>query len=207
MPSFFLASAHACSAGLAGLQWALLGWAGAAAPAAQATAPVPVMYRCGQVYTNVPSPTGVCERLRLPAAAAVIEGTRTHEGQAAPAPAPAPASMSAPAPAATLAPKLPATTSAPDAPPPPQASSAPSQRERDAQARSLVAAELARLRQQHAQWQQALAQASPDAAAGEVADPARFAQRQARVQAALARLERDMAGAERELARRSVGTP
>lgn len=206
MPSFFLASAHACSAGLAGLQWALLGWAGAAAPAAQATAPVPVMYRCGQVYTNVPSPTGLCERLRLPAAAAVIEGTRTHPEQSVQA---APASMSAPAatPAATLAPKLPATTPVPDAPPPPQANAAPSQRERDAQARSLVAAELARLRQQHAQWQQALAQASPDAAAGEVADPARFAQRQARVQAALARLERDMAGAERELARRSVGTP
>jgi len=147
------------------------------------------VYRCGQEYTNAPQDKARCVRVSTQAAV-VIEGTRpagqvarTHAG---------------------LAPAA-GTTAVPDdrtktEPMRPE----PAQRERDAQARAIVAAELDKARQQQAQLLTEYNQGEPVKWASESRNHQKYLDRVAALKAAIDRNERDIDSLQRELARRPV---
>jgi uncharacterized protein Yka (UPF0111/DUF47 family) len=91
-----------------------------------------------------------------------------------------------------------------------QASAAPTtatavdapQRQRDLQARTIVAAELEKTRQRHAELVQEYKQGAPAKTATEEANPHKYQERVAQLKAAIERHERDIDSLQRELARR-----
>ena len=140
------------------------------------------IYRCGQEYTNTPKDASRCER--LPAqAVTVIPGTR-------PARTDPPVAQQAPAAAALAA--VPASAPAVDAP----------QRQRDLQARTIVANELDKTRQRLAELVREYQQGAPLKTAAEEAKPLQYQERVAQLKAAIERHERDIDSLQRELARR-----
>ena len=133
------------------------------------------IYRCGQEYTNAPKEPSRCERLS-PQSVTVIPGPR-----------PARVDASASAVVSTVAPALNA-----DAP----------QRQRDQQARTIVATELERTRLRHAELVQEYRQGAPAKTEADAASPQKYQERVAQLKAAIERHERDMDSLQRELARR-----
>lgn len=131
------------------------------------------VYRCGQEYTNAPRDVSRCEPLATQTVT-VIPGLKPVRPDAA----------------AQTSPTAPATTS--DAP----------QRQRDLQARTIVAAELDRTRQRHAELVQEYRQGAPVKTAAEEASPQKYQERVASLKSAIERHERDMDSLQRELARK-----
>ena len=131
------------------------------------------IYRCGQEYTNAPKDLGRCERLSSQSVT-VIPGLKPARADgAAIVPPPAPAMAS-------------------DAP----------QKQRDLQARTIVAAELERTRQRHAELVQEYRQGAPAKTAAEESSPQKYQERVASLKSAIERHERDMDSLQRELARK-----
>ena len=147
------------------------------------------VYRCGQEYTNAPKDASRCERLS-PQSVTVIPGLK-------------PARLEAPAPSAQ--PVAPGTGSSAVAAPAPSGApwgmDAP-QRQRDQQARTIVATELERTRQRHAELVQEYRQGAPAKTEADAASPQKYQERVAQLKAAIERHERDMDSLQRELARR-----
>lgn len=133
------------------------------------------IYRCGQEYTNAPKDPSRCERLS-PQSVTVIPGPR-------------PARVNAPG---AVEPAAAASALNPDAP----------QRQRDQQARTIVATELERTRQRHAELVQEYQQGAPTKTEAEASSPQKYQARVAGLKAAIERHERDMDSLQRELARR-----
>lgn len=147
-----------------------------------------VVYRCGLQYTNAPLDPTRCERLPTQAIT-VVPGTR-------------PAGVGS----------VPGRPVAGDAVPSggertktePLSSGTPLQSERDAQARTIVAQELDKARQQLAQLQQEYNQGEPVKWAAEARNHQKYLDRVAALKAAMERTERDIDSLQRELARRPV---
>jgi hypothetical protein len=139
------------------------------------------IYRCGQEYTNAPKDASRCERLS-PQSVTVIPGLK-------PSRVDSPGAPQAPAVQASAAPT---TATAVDAP----------QRQRDLQARTMVAAELDKTRLRHADLVQEYKQGAPAKTAAEEANPHKYQERVAQLKAAIERHERDIDSLQRELARR-----
>jgi len=137
------------------------------------------VYRCGQEYTNAPKDPSRCERLS-PQSVTVIPGLK-----------PTRVVMPAQAVVSTSAAGLPASPGA-DAP----------QKLRDQQARTIVAVELERTRQRHAELVQEYRQGAPLKTASEESSPQKYQERVANLKAAIERHERDMDSLQRELARK-----
>ena len=141
------------------------------------------IYRCGQEYTNAPKEVSRCERLS-PQSVTVIPGLKPVRVEA---PVVGPVTASAPSVAPSSAP-----ASSADAP----------QKLRDQQARTIVAAELDRTRQRHAELLQEYRQGAPLKSATEEASPHKYQERVVQLKAAIERHERDIDSLQRELARR-----
>ena len=139
------------------------------------------VYRCGQEYTNAPRDKSRCQLLQAQAVT-VIEGTRPSMGSTG----------SAPAEERTKTELTKAEASTP--------------RDRDVQARTIVAAELEKTQQQHAQMLQEYKQGTTVLWSSESREQAKHQERMAVLKAAIERAERDMDSLRRELARRPAPT-
>lgn len=153
-----------------------------------------VMYRCGQAYTNAPHNASLCERLATQAIT-VVPGMRPSGAL----------SVRRPAPAETVDAGLQRTKTEPAYP------VSPPQTERDVQARTIVAQELDKARQQLVQLQQEYNQGEPVKWAAEARNHQKYLDRVAALKASIERTERDIDSLQRELARRpelaKTGTP
>ena len=147
------------------------------------------VYRCGQEYTNAPKEASRCERLS-PQSVTVIPGLKPARMDAT-APSAQPVVLGVGTPAA-VAPAPSGATWHVDAP----------QRQRDQQARTIVATELERTRQRHAELVQEYRQGAPAKTEADAASPQKYQARVAQLKAAIERHERDMDSLQRELARR-----
>jgi hypothetical protein len=154
-----------------------------------------VIYRCGQEYTNTPRNAVQCERLSSQAIT-VVPGTRPS-GAVLAAPRPAPLDKAEPSGERTKV-------------EPSRQTTAP-QTERDAQARTIVAQELDKARQQLGQLLEEYNQGEPVKWASEARNHQKYLDRVAALKASIERTERDIDSLQRELARRPVlaktGTP
>lgn len=139
------------------------------------------VYRCGQEYTNAPRDKSRCQLLQAQAVT-VIEGTRPSLG----------GTGSAPAEDRTKTEPAKAESS--------------TQKDRDAQARTIVATELEKTQQQHAQMLQEYKQGATVLWSSESREQAKHKDRMAVLKAAIERAERDMESLQRELARRPAPT-
>lgn len=160
-----------------GLRLAALSWALAAAAAGAQTA----IYRCGNEYTNNPTPQQQRE-------CKLIEG-----GGVSVVPAPKPR-------AAAAAPR-----SAPDATSQPRVPDA-QQKARDNDARAILEAELRKAEAKLAELQREYNNGQPEKRTDELRNLGRYQQRVAELQADVARAEADVAGLRRELQRLGTGT-
>lgn len=140
------------------------------------------VYRCGQEYTNAPRDKSRCQLLQAQAVT-VIEGTRPSMG----------GSGSAPAEERTKT-ELFKTE--------PSKTETSTQKDRDAQARTIVASELEKTQQQHAQMLREYKQGATVQGASESREQVKHQERMAILKAAIDRAERDMESLQRELARR-----
>lgn len=147
------------------------------------------IYRCGQEYTNTPQGKGACVRLASPGAVTVIEGTQVNGSTG---------------PRRTLVIEGPAVVPVPRPKVEPQRADAPLQRERDTQARTIVAQELEKARQQQAQLMQSYRQAASEKA--DAHGQAQPSERLNTLKAALERNQRDIDSLQRELARRPMAS-
>lgn len=145
------------------------------------------IYRCGQEYTNAPQDKNRCVRVSTQSVT-VIEGTRPA----------ASAGRTMAGQGTVLVPEE-RTKAEP-------ARVDPAQRERDTQARAIVAAELDKARQQQAQWLEEYNQGEPVKWASESRNHQKYLDRTAALKAAIERNERDIDSLQRELARRSVAS-
>ncbi|WP_146187771.1 hypothetical protein [Limnohabitans sp. T6-5] len=139
------------------------------------------VYRCGQEYTNAPRDKSRCQLLN-PQAVTVIEGTRPTLGGATAATADDRTKME------------------------PSKAEGAAQKDRDAQGRTIVATELEKTRQQHAQLLQEYKQGESVQWKSETREQAQQQERMAKLKAAIERAERDMESLQRELARRPAPT-
>lgn len=147
-----------------------------------------VIYRCGQEYTNAPRSVSACERLSTQSIT-VVPGTR-------PAGSVASASPKAMNTAVTAGVDRTKTE--------PMSVATPLQTERDNQARTIVAQELDKARQQLAQMLQEYNQGEPLKWAAEARNHQKYLDRIESLKASIARTERDIDSLQRELARRSA---
>ena len=143
-----------------------------------------VIYRCGHEYTNAPRHISQCERL-AEQAVTVISGLRPPSARTGVAPDGLAADE-----ARTKAEPLRPTTAL--------------QTERDAQARTVLDQELARVQQQHQRLVQEYNQGAPAKLATEQTTPHAYHDRVAALKAAIDRTERDIDSLQRELARRPL---
>jgi len=132
------------------------------------------IYRCGNAYTNQPDPAGNCKPL-AGGSVTVIEGTRVQGPQAV-SPAVNASGGSA---------KVDSTE----------------QRQRDAQAQTVLQAELQKAQRQHAELLREWHNGEPERRADEHRQPQKYQDRVAQLRAALQRTEADVAGLQRELSR------
>ncbi len=143
-------------------------------------ADAPQVYRCGNEYTNQPDPKRHCTTLRN-SAVTVIEGTHVQRNPAVASPAASAASAS----------------KVDDA----------EQRQRDAQARTVLQAEWQRAQARHQTLMQAWNQGEPERQADEFRQPNKYQERVAQLRSALQRSEADLAGLQRELSRLPAVSP
>jgi hypothetical protein len=153
--------------------WGLIGLA-CVAGAAMATSEPQRIYRCGNSYTNQPDPAAHCKPL-VGGSVTVIEGTRV-QGQ----------------PAVGAAANASGGTSKVDA---------GEQRQRDAQAHTVLQAELQKALKQHADLLREWNNGEPERRADEFRQPQKYQDRVAQLRGALQRAEADVAGLQRELSR------
>jgi hypothetical protein len=137
-------------------------------------ADAPQVYRCGDEYTNLPDPKRNCTTLRH-SSITVIEGTQVQRNPAVASPAASTASAS----------------KVDDA----------EQRQRDAQARTVLQAEWQRAQARHQALMQTWNQGEPERQADELRQPAKYQERVTQLRAALQRSEADLAGLQREISR------
>jgi len=135
------------------------------------------VYRCGQEYTNAPRDKSQCQLLQAQAVT-VIEGTRPNMGGTGTVPAEGRTHIE------------------------PSKAETPTQKDRDVQARTIVATELEKTQQQHAQMMQEYKQGATVQWSSESREQAKHKERMAVLKAAIERAERDMESLQRELARR-----
>ena len=147
-----------------------------------------VIYRCGQEYTNAPHSVTACERLSTQSIT-VVPGTRPAGSLPAPSPKALPDAVASGADRTKTEPMRAGT---------------PLQTERDAQARTIVAQELEKARQQLAQMLQEYNQGEPVKWAAEARNHQKYLDRVEALKASIERTERDIDSLQRELARRPV---
>ena len=135
------------------------------------------VYRCGQEYTNAPRDKSRCQQLN-PQAVTVIEGTRPTMGGVTTATAEDRTKME------------------------PYKAEGAAQKDRDAQGRTIVATELEKTQQQHAQLLQEYKLGESVPWTAQTREQAQHQERMAKLKAAIERAERDMESLQRELARR-----
>ena len=136
------------------------------------------IYRCGNAYTNQPDPTANCKPL-AGGSVTVIEGTRVQVPQA-------------------VVPNSNASGGAGAA-----KVDAGEQRQRDAQAQTVLQAELQKALKQHADLLREWNNGEPERRADEFRQPQKYQDRVAQLRSALQRTEADVAGLQRELQRLS----
>jgi hypothetical protein len=138
------------------------------------------IYRCGQTYTNQPDPAVNCKPLAS-GSVTVIEGTRVQGPQA----------VSPTVNASGVSAKVDSTD----------------QRQRDAQAQTVLQAELQKAQRQHAELLREWHNGEPERRADEHRQPQKYQDRVAQLRSALQRTEADVAGLQRELSRLAVPAP
>lgn len=146
------------------------------------------VYRCGQEYTNAPKDPSRCERLASQGVT-VIPGLKPARTDPLAVPTLSAAPASAALNSAVLNNAVPNTTDAP-------------QRQRDQQARTIVASELEKTRQRHAELVQTYRQGAPAPTEADGQSPQKYQERVASLKADIERHERDIDSLQRELARR-----
>ncbi len=148
---------------------------------ASVTVAQPRVYRCDNAtYTNQPEPAQRCTPM-TGGAVTVIEGTRVS----------APSLASPPATAAASGHDAGVKTQA--------------QKQRDAQAVTVLQAELQNAQNRHANLLKQWNQGEPERLADEYKQPAKYQERVTQLRAALQRSEADVMGLQRELARFATG--
>jgi len=153
---------------------------GLAVCAAWATSEPQRIYRCGNAYTNQPDPAANCKPL-AGGSVTVIEGTRVQGPQAVVPNSNASATTSSSAGLAKV--------------------DAGEQRQRDAQAQTVLQAELQRALKQHADLLREWNNGEPERRADEFRQPQKYQDRLAQLRGAMQRTEADVAGLQRELSR------
>lgn len=146
------------------------------------------IYRCGQEYTNAPHSMSACERLSTQAIT-VVPGTRPAGALPPSSPKAVPDALT-PGADRALAEPVRAVTAL--------------QTERDVQARTIVAQELDKARQQLAQMLQEYNQGEPVKWAAESRNHQKYLDRVAALKASIERTERDIDSLQKELARRPL---
>jgi len=157
--------------------WVLMGLA-CVVCTAMATSEPQRIYRCGNAYTNQPDPAANCKPL-VGGSVTVIEGTRVQGPQAAGSNSTASATAGG-------------STSKVDS---------AEQRQRDAQAQTVLQAELQKTLKQHADLLREWNNGEPERRADEFRQPQKYQDRVAQLRGALQRAEADVAGLQRELSR------
>lgn len=135
------------------------------------------IYRCGHTYTNQPDPAVNCKPLAS-GSVTVIEGTRVQGPQAVPPTVNASGGSA----------KVDSTE----------------QRQRDAQAQTVLQAELQKAQRQYAELLREWNNGEPERRADEHRQPQKYQDRVAQLRSALQRTEADVAGLQRELSRLAV---
>jgi len=153
--------------------WLLMGL-GCVVGIASATSEPQRIYRCGNAYTNQPDPEANCKPL-AGASVTVVEGTKVQGPQAV-------------APSQNASGGMPRLDSA-------------EQRRRDAQAQTVLQAELQKALQQQADLLREWNNGEPDRRADELRQPQKYQDRVVQLRGALQRAEADVAGLQRELSR------
>lgn len=138
------------------------------------------IYRCGHTYTNQPDPADNCKPLAS-GSVTVIEGTRVQGPQA----------VSPTVNASGGSAKVDSTE----------------QRQRDAQAQSVLQAELQKAQRQYAELLREWQNGEPERRADEHRQPQKYQNRVAQLRSALQRTEADVAGLQRELSRLGLPAP
>jgi len=163
--------------------WVLMGLACVSCTATATSEPQRI-YRCGNAYTNQPDPAANCKPL-AGGSVTVIEGTRVQGPQAGGPNSNANAGSSG-------------GTAKVDA---------GEQRQRDAQAQTVLQAELQRALKQHADLLREWNNGEPERRADEVRQPQKYQDRLAQLRGAMQRTEADVAGLQRELSRLTPPAP
>ena len=153
--------------------WVLLGLVGVAC-IANATSEPQRIYRCGNVYTNQPDPASNCKPL-AGGSVTVIEGTKVQGAAAGGA-----------------SPNVSGGVTKVDS---------TEQRQRDAQAQTVLQAELQKALKQHADLLRVWNNGEPERLADEFRQPQKYQDRVTQIRGALQRAEADVAGLQRELSR------
>jgi hypothetical protein len=139
------------------------------------------IYRCGSAYTNQPDPAANCKPL-TGSSVTVIEGTKVQGSQAAASSTP---SSSQAAGVTKVDGEL--------------------QRQRDAQAQTVLQVELQRAQKLYADLLREWNDGEPERRADEFRQPQKYQVRTTQLRQALQRTEADIAGLQRELSRASAG--
>jgi hypothetical protein len=153
--------------------WVLMGLSCVACTATATSGPQRI-YRCGNAYTNQPDPSANCKPL-AGGSVTVIEGTRVQEQ-----PTVVPSSNTSGGMAKV---------------------DAGEQRQRDAQAHTVLQVELQKALKQHADLLREWNNGEPERRADEFRQPQKYQDRVAQLRGALQRAEADVAGLQRELSR------
>ena len=159
--------------------WVLMGLA-CVACTATATSESQRIYRCGNAYTNQPDSAAKCKPL-AGGSVTVIEGTRVQAPQAVVPNSNASATAGSNGGSAKV--------------------DAGEQRQRDAQAQTVLQAELQKALKQHADLLREWNNGEPERRADEFRQPQKYQDRVAQLRGALQRAEADVAGLQRELSR------
>ncbi len=154
---------------------------GGVALMASATSEPQRIYRCGNAYTNQPDPAGNCKSL-TGSSVTVIEGTKVQGSQATASSTP---SSSQAAGVTKVDGEL--------------------QRQRDAQAQTVLKTELQRTQKLYADLLNEWNNGEPERRADEFRQPQKYQDRTTQLRQALQRTEADIAGLQRELSRVSAG--
>lgn len=147
------------------------------------------IYRCGNEYTNTPVNPQACQVLQ-PQTITVIPGTRPMGAPAAPSTQVATSRTKVESPGASNAPAWGSGAAGPV-----------DTKNRDAQQRAILLAELQQTRERHAQLVLEYNAGEPDKVGGEARNHQKYLDRLAGLKAGIARAERDMDSLQRELSK------
>ena len=174
---------------LLGVSWAIF----LAALPACATSEPQRIYRCGNVYTNQPDSAANCKPM-VGGVVTVIEGTRVQGSQVV---TPTVNASGANVGGANAGGANAGTSKVDHA----------EQRQRDAQAQTVLQAELQKAQRQHVELLREWNNGEPERRADEFRQPQKYQDRVAQLRGALQRTEADIAGLQRELSRLPAANP